>query len=73
MNPGFAAGQMKTNNNGNVALNTKIKRARQDGTLNLSSTIPPLRSIPVTVFDDSIKVDEDEKFWQIEPLRSLGK
>ena len=70
LNPAFAQSQVKSNQNG-VSITNKIKKARQDGTLNFSSQMPPLTGIHPAVFDDTLKVDEDEKFWAIEPLRLL--
>ncbi|KAJ1437174.1 hypothetical protein B484DRAFT_392942, partial [Ochromonadaceae sp. CCMP2298] len=53
------------------SLQTKFKNARAAGTLSLVSQNPPLRAIPLEVFDLQSATEEGEKFWEFEPLRSV--
>lgn len=54
------------------SLSTKLKLAKFQGVLNLSSCQPPLRCIPPEVFRlDQCNLDDNEKFWEHEPLKSF--
>jgi Leucine-rich repeat (LRR) protein len=54
-----------------VSLQSRFKAARAQGSLNMSSCSPPLTAIPVEVFDLEKFIEEGEKFWEFEPLKSL--
>ena len=54
-----------------VSLHNRFKSARVQGTLNMSSSMPPLTEIPIEVFDLEKYIEEGEKFWEFEPLKSL--
>eukprot|EP01031_Cornospumella_fuschlensis_P014730 gene14730-17999_t len=53
------------------SIKTKLKQARRQGTLNLSSIQPPLTAIPPEILALDSNLEEDEKFWEIEPLKIL--
>jgi len=54
------------------SLHTKLKLAKSQGVLNLSSCQPPLRCIPPEVFRlDQCNLDDNEKFWEHETLKSF--
>jgi len=53
------------------SLHTKLKLAKSQGVLNLSSCQPPLRCIPPEVFRlDQCNLDDNEKFWEHETLKT---
>ena len=54
-----------------VSLQSRFKAARAQGTLNMSSCVPPMTSIPMEVFNLEKFIEEGEKFWEFEPLKSL--
>lgn len=53
------------------SLTKKFQQARREGHLNLSSVKPGLTEIPRQVFQLDAFLEEGEKFWEVEPLRSL--
>lgn len=55
----------------NSSLTKKFQQARREGHLNLSSVKPSLVEVPRQVFHLDEALEEGEKFWEIEPLRSL--
>jgi len=55
----------------NASLQSRFKAARAHGTLSMTSCNPPLTSIPAEVFDLEKSIEEGEKFWEFEPLKSL--
>jgi len=55
-----------------ASLSTKLRLAKSQGVLNLSSCQPPLRCIPPEVFRlDQCNLDDNDKFWEHEPLKSF--
>lgn len=53
------------------SLQRKFLQARKEGHLNLSSCKPALIEVPQQVFQLDAYLEEGEKFWEVEPLRSL--
>ena len=54
-----------------ASLQSRFKSARSQGTLNLSSLNPPLTVIPKEIFDLEKFIEDGEKFWEFEPLKTL--
>lgn len=57
-------------NSSNVLMK-KLEQCKKTGILNMSSLSPPLHEIPKELFDLYFNFNENDKFWEIETLKSL--
>jgi Leucine-rich repeat (LRR) protein len=65
-----SSSSLQLSNNSTVLLK-KLDQCKKNGNLNLSSLIPPLTEIPKELFSIYLSFNENDKFWELEPLKSL--
>jgi Leucine-rich repeat (LRR) protein len=65
-----SSSSLQLSNNSTVLLK-KLDQCKKNGNLNLSSLIPPLTEIPKELFSIYLSFNENDKFWELQPLKSL--